>query len=688
MKKTLFLTLAIMALFVCLLAISVSAAGQSYTTFDVTLTDGTEKTAYSPDCDPWEGRILLGAKLYAQAPLDTEGTYEEIDWTTVKEIDFSSSMIYWYKDGKHNEQAYGTNQGGTALCIYPNGIDKKNQLTSLEKVTTGKAVTLREGAFNGAPALKTLVISSSLKYMQNNVFYNCTSLETIIFEENSNFESLNDTFLGCTSLKSVSFPASLKSVGGNAFYGCTALETVTFAEGGSYVIQNSSFCGCTSLKNLTLTEGLTSIGSSAFKECDSLVSVKIPDSVTNLGGAFGYCDNLEELVISDNSQISNKLIGILEYSPKIKSVRIPPLVTELGYDNFRGCSSLSEIIWPNNLLTISGAQNFNNTGLTSITFPNSLTYLAGGNLSGCNSLEEVRFGASLTNLGDGILTLRSLKRAYIPATITSVGTHLLGYSNPADSSTNITFIFTGTKEQAEAVRALALAATEGTNHQPNASKFYDAELVSASEYDVTQEPVGYHFVYDYVLCDAFYGGMHTMTGDVEMQFNGYTKDITFVDTCTRNGCGFEGVDSSKTIGAIFQCLGYSYTESALGGKYSMAQFFGVNEENLEKYENEIGTNLTFGVIAKANVVEADQIVGAISPSLDGERVLYKDFTNGKHNYFEIKVSNITTELKDTKIVFCAYVIENGKMSYLNNNQTVEELTGESYNDVVAIKSAE
>lgn len=117
MKKKILLFFAILAVMTCLFAISVSAAGQSYSTFEVTLTDGTQKTAYTAGVDPWEGRIYLNPKLYAEAPVDTEGTYEEIDWTTVKEIDFSNSMLYYYNNNKYNEQAYGSNQGGTAMCF-------------------------------------------------------------------------------------------------------------------------------------------------------------------------------------------------------------------------------------------------------------------------------------------------------------------------------------------------------------------------------------------------------------------------------------------------------------------------------------------------------------------------------------------------------------------------------------------
>ena len=183
-------------------------------------------------------------------------------------------------------------------------------------------------------------------------------------------------------------------------------------------------------------------------------------------------------------------------------------------------------------------------------------------------------------------------------------------------------------------------------------------------------------------------GYEEHSGEEKLVFDnekGYFADINIVTACTK--CLNEEIGG--TIGAIFTYFGYSYTEKAVGGTYSMAQFFSVNEENLAKYEELMGTTLTFGVIAQANKLEDGQeTVSTIKPTIGVDKVLYKDFTNDAHNYFEIKIAGIDADNLDTKIAFCAYVIEDGKMSYLNNGETVEELTGESYNDVVAIKSAE
>ena len=694
MKKVL-LVLAMIALFVCIFAISVSAANQHYSTFDVTLTDGTQKTAYTAGLDRWEGRIYLNSKLYAEAPFDTEGTYEEIDWKTVKILDFSNPMLYLYDTNKGEYVAMESGSNG-ALCIFPNSFSSATLLTSLEKVITGKVLTVRGAAFSGVTSLKTVICSSSLKEIQWNSFSGCTGLTTVIFESNDIFKTMGQqAFKGCTSLSEIALPDSLSSMGNDIFSGCTALKSVHWPASMTS-ISAYTFNGCTSLI-FEIPSNVTSIGANAFYNCDSFVSVAIPDGVTNLGNyVFGGCDNLEELIISDNSQISNKLIGILEYSPKITSVRIPPLVTEIGYDNFRGCTLLNEIIWPNNLLKISGGQNFTNCGFTSFSIPNTVTEIGGGNFAGCAALEEIRLGTGLTKISDGLLTLKALKRVYISASTTEVGGHILGYSNSADSSSNITFIFTGTKAEAEALRALAIKATEGTNHAPNSSKFYDAVLVSADEYDVTQEPVGYHFIYGYNLCDAFYGGEHAEgqvlnscqfgcgrnCGKVELLENpqhnlniseslgenGYFGSICIKESCTV--CNT--VTFSEDIEPMFESLGYSACTYTKG--LSITQGFKVNNSAIEVYKA-YAPDFTFGVLATVNS-EGE----AYAPSLESENVVSKEFAQIVNDYIDIKVTGIPADKADAIVVLCAYVKVGGKTLYLDAGVSGETVVGISYNE--------
>lgn len=677
MKKRLLLLLALVSIFVFALALSVAAAPQNYYSYEAELTNGDVITIYQAGgaWDQWQGRAYISDTMYTEPPVDSDGTYATLDWSSVKVLDFTNAWGHIYNSqlGVH-EQKIGTNDGGSVHLVKSDFTPAK--LVNVEKIITGKVTAIIGSALGSLPALKELVISKNLKSLSYNCFEYCTKLTTITIDDDAKFALGNQIFKGCSSLTTVDFLDRVTSIGDSVFDGCSSLTSVVWPE--KYTkIPNGTFANCTSLV-FEIPSFIKIIGGGAFNNCDSLVSVTIPDGVTQLGNAFGYCDNLEEIIITENSQITNKIIALAEYCPKLKSIRIPPLVTELGYDNFRGCTSLSEIIWPNNLIKIAGGQNFTNIAIKSLTLPNTLVSMEGGNVSG---LEEIRLGESLTNLGSGIFAYKSIKKVYLPSTITTVDSRILGYSNPADSSLNITFIFTGTREQAIALQELVRTAAQGTGREPNASKLYDAILVSADEYDVTQEPSGYHLVYGYSACDAFHASEHEMSGDATMQFDGFFNDITFAYTCTRKDCGNTVLDESKTIGAMFTYLGYSYTESAIGGKYSMSQFYGINKSNVQKYTDLTNAPFSLGIV----VSSVDNPIGS---EFEGtNRVVTVSLSNLIHDYFDVKVTNMKEEHLNSAIVFCAYVNDNGTVYYLDNNDTTQEIEGKSYETIKSLENA-
>ena len=77
--------------------------------------------------------------------------------------------------------------------------------------------------------------------------------------------------------------------------------------------------GCTSLTEIRIPESVTSIGGGAFVGCTSLTEIRIPESVTSIGGgAFVGCTSLTEIVI-------------------------PAGVISIGNDAFFGCASLATV---------------------------------------------------------------------------------------------------------------------------------------------------------------------------------------------------------------------------------------------------------------------------------------------------------------------------------------------------------
>jgi hypothetical protein len=284
--------------------------------------------------------------------------------------------------------------------------------------------------------------------------------------------------------------------------------------------------------------------------------------------------------------------------------------------------------------------------------------MSGGNFSGCTNLEEIRFGASLTNIGDGLLNLKSLKRVYIPATITTIGSHILGYSNAADSSSNITFIFTGNEAQAKALQALARAAAEGTNHGPNSSKLYDAELVSASKYDVSQEPNGFKLVYDYNICTAFYNSVHKV-GTPVYTFDSYVTEAHMIGTCSQ--CKEQSI--SETFAPIVSFLGRSMRidGSALTLGYS------IDNDSLAKYID-AGYTFNYGVVGYIPTAEQGTSYAPLKVGQNGVEAIDSKYTihadvSGDYASIDFVIKGFPQTA--VSLIMCMYVYNGTDIVYLS-----------------------
>ena len=76
--------------------------------------------------------------------------------------------------------------------------------------------------------------------------------------------------IGATTIGAITIPASVKTIGNDAFYDCISLTTVTFAENSKLEsIGKSAFKDCGNLTTVTFAENsqLETIGEEAFYSC-------------------------------------------------------------------------------------------------------------------------------------------------------------------------------------------------------------------------------------------------------------------------------------------------------------------------------------------------------------------------------------------------------------------------------------
>lgn len=218
------------------------------------------------------------------------------------------------------------------------------------------------GMFANCKLLTSITIPSYIKIIGLSCFSGCTSLESVVFEENSQLTTLKQkAFINCTSLSSIELPDSVETIGNQAFYQCTSLTNITLPAN-LITIGDSCFRLNSALTNIDTRKSnkITTINSYAFAQCTSLKNFDMPNSVETTGAALFFLDSsLTSTHISTNEKVT-KLASVAKS-------------TNNGEGWFTGCSSLVSITIPTNIIDIDICCFKDCTSLKSIYLPNSIT---------------------------------------------------------------------------------------------------------------------------------------------------------------------------------------------------------------------------------------------------------------------------------------------------------------------------
>ena len=138
-------------------------------------------------------------------------------------------------------------------------------------------------------------------------------------------------------------------------------------------------------------------------------------------------------------------------------------------------------------------------------------------------------------------------------------------------------------------------------------------------------------------------------------------------------------EETPSAAPLFENQGYSVCEFGSG----ITQGFNVNIDIYLEIQ-ELNPEFKYGVVAFGNTAGTE-----VSPlkvtdgavSADSGKVVVVTFDEKANRYFDIKVIGISDEIKDCKIVFCAYVFDGTSIKYVDNGITSDSVTGVSYNEI-------
>ena len=172
----------------------------------------------------------------------------------------------------------------------------------------------------------------------------------------------------------VVIPEGVTVVGDYAFadQGMTSVTTPsTLKEIKPHAFESQSSAYATGkMTSLTLNEGLEKIGYRSFK-AQKIVNLTIPNTVTDMKGAFYQCGDLQSVTFEPVSQVTD--------------------FTQA----FAYCTSLTSITLPENLV-IFGQDALRETAITSLTIPASVTTIGSQSLRQCNQLSDIYLNCSTT----------------------------------------------------------------------------------------------------------------------------------------------------------------------------------------------------------------------------------------------------------------------------------------------------
>ena len=285
----------------------------------------------------------------------------------------------------------------------------------LTTVTISPNVTYGEGVFAQSNSIEHVIVENGVTSIPDSMFWDCTNLISV--ELPDTVTSIGEKAFYNSGLTSIVLPQNLKTIGNYAFSG-SKLATLTL-NNKLESIGVEAFSNIRTLKTINFSDSVTYYGNRAFA-CTGVtsVSLKIDDTVTENGGLFSGCSELETAVITGNT--TTLQYAFFEDCRNLESVTLPENLTGIPSSFFSNCYKLAGITLPANLESIGYNAFYSCTSLTSVTIPSTVTTIHDSAFSN-SGLTSIVIPDSVTNIGSGVFSLcKELKTATLPSTMTAV----------------------------------------------------------------------------------------------------------------------------------------------------------------------------------------------------------------------------------------------------------------------------
>ena len=378
----------------------------------------------------------------------------------------------------------------TVTAIGNNAFKDKKMVFG--KVTIPDTVkSIGSSAFANTYIFDKVVIPESVTYIGSGAFYNCDGISEVVLPSGITVLE-SSVFEGCYGLTKVN-TENIVTFKSRCFYDCQALNIVSFGPNAK-AIESEAFYKCYSIGGTVDNSMITSISDNAFKDCIHIEDVILPNQNIRLG-AYNGCTGIEGYHTTADNTSYLSIDGVLFSKDGTTLLKYPTTRSDATY-----------------------------------TVAPGVTTIAKNAFNGTKYLEEVYISKDVTTLESEAFASSSIKFAFIPDNVTSVGTYLFKSCNSLE-----TVIF------GHGVEVIGFGSFQGANNLKNV--FAKNDMVSPVASTAT-----FHYSSEYTCVDHLYGYEDLAPTCFE---SGYNKCIlcdryAFVKATNHSGAILEDVKVSCT----------------------------------------------------------------------------------------------------------------------------------------------
>ena len=279
--------------------------------------------------------------------------------------------------------------------------------------------------FYECTSLETIVLSNSMSEIPSQTFGLCTSLKNVVIKQNSALNRIAQYAFNGSGLERIDLTNAdaLTEISDYAFINSNQLKEIIFSTDttqeisiGNYVFANTAF------ESFNLIANIISIGDYAFQGVSTLTDVTVAEGskLEKIGNyAFsdaqlsGFAFERTTLLESIGNYAFYEQLGLTE-------VLLPDSVESVGDYAFYGCENVAEFKLSQSISSIGRYAFAKLRLIEAITIYGNNTVVGAGAFEDCSSLAEITILTGVDSLGNSAFGFTAITTLTLPETLSSL----------------------------------------------------------------------------------------------------------------------------------------------------------------------------------------------------------------------------------------------------------------------------